>query len=250
MDVETVRALNALNRRFYRAFGQSFSDTRQAPWPGWGRVAEELRANGLAEPGRVVRVLDVGCGNCRFERFLLETFPQVRWQFCLLDSVPVGETPPESQFAAFDFVEALLTGDSLPFADADLTVAFGLMHHIPSEGLRAKALDALLAATRPGGLVAMSLWQFMSDEGLAAKARATTAASGINPAILEPGDCILGWQDAAPEDGALRYCHHFTDAEIDRLAAAAPPMARFRADGRTGALNTYLIFKSTAKGGA
>jgi hypothetical protein len=42
-----------------------------------------------------------------------------------------------------------------------------------------------------------------------------------------------------------RYCHSFSDAEIDHLAASVAPeatvLSRFTSDGRTNALNTYLV---------
>ncbi|MBR2790282.1 MAG: class I SAM-dependent methyltransferase [Eggerthellaceae bacterium] len=253
MESEVVRALNGLNRRFYERFGTSFGETRQTPWPGWDRLADLLRSRGWDTAGRPIRVLDAGCGNCRFERFLLERFPQVRWEFLLLDA---AEEPSSGEarklgvptaFVFFDVVEGLLAGEALPFAEADLTVAFGLLHHVPSAELRARFLKALKGATRPEGTLAVSLWQFLDDAGLAAKARETTAAAapyltaaGIDPAALEPGDCILGWQDASFDEGALRYCHHFTDGEIDSLAEGA--VLRYRADGRTGKLNTYLVW--------
>ena len=253
MESEVMRVLNGLNRRFYERFGASFSETRQAPWPGWEPLADLLRRRCWEAAGRAIRVLDAGCGNCRFERFLLERFPQVRWKFLLLDAAEepgsrrAGELGVPATFASFDVVEGLLADEALPFAEADLTVAFGLLHHIPSEALRVRALKALGDATRPDGILAVSLWRFLDDAGLAAKARETTAAAapyltaaGMDPVALEPGDCILGWQDASFDEGAMRYCHHFTDGEIDRLAEGA--MLRYRDDGRTGKLNTYLVW--------
>ena len=270
MEEQAIRELNGLTTRFYSRFGESFSDTRQAPWPGWEHLVGMPEMARLFAQDRRIRVLDVGCGNCRFERFLMERFPKARWEFLLVDSAPepagtaakaFAEVAPGTQgrFAEYDLVEGLLAGEPSPFAGAgaDLTVAFGLMHHIPSDVLRLQALEALIAATRPGGLVAITFWQFLDDPALAAKAHARTAeaahylaAAGIDPAALESGDCILGWQDAPFDQGAMRYCHHFGDNDIDRLverATAAVPsarvIARWRADGRTGALNTYVVIE-------
>ena len=68
------------------------------------------------------------------------------------------------------------------------------------------------------------------------------AELGLPP--LDAGDRLLGWRD---EPGAYRYCHSFTDGEIDALAAsvghAVTEVARFRADGRDGALNSYLVLQ-------
>ncbi|MDR3136291.1 MAG: class I SAM-dependent methyltransferase [Coriobacteriales bacterium] len=60
----------------------------------------------------------------------------------------------------------------------------------------------------------------------------------------EAGDYLLGW-DNIP--GAYRYCHSFSQVEIDWLSSSvakkASVVARFKADGRSGDLNTYLILR-------
>ena len=66
MDTTTARTLNALTSDFYARVSSSFSETRQHAWQGWERVVEE--AASVMGPG--MRVLDLGCGNLRFERFL------------------------------------------------------------------------------------------------------------------------------------------------------------------------------------
>ena len=66
---------------------------------------------------------------------------------------------------------------------------------------------------------------------------------------LEVGDYFLGWQN---EPGLWRYCHHFSEAEIDALVAAAcedgkaEEIVRFSADGKSGAMNRYVVLRKTA----
>ena len=47
--------------------------------------------------------------------------------------------------------------------------------------------------------------------------------------------------------GAYRYCHSFADSEIESLIADVANCAllvdRFKADGRTGDSNEYLVFR-------
>lgn len=61
---------------------------------------------------------------------------------------------------------------------------------------------------------------------------------------LEEGDFFLGWKDTP---GQYRYCHNFTEHEIDELVSLvgneAKVVSRFIADGRTNNLNSYLILQ-------
>lgn len=135
--------------------------------------------------------------------------------------------------------------EALQTPRCDLAVSFGFLHHIPLPRWREEVLAMLAAKVRPGGFVIVSLWRFLENPLLARKAEATheraLAELGLPP--LDAGDRLLGWRD---EPGAYRYCHSFTDGEIDALAASvghAAEVARFRADGRDGALNSYLVLQ-------
>ena len=94
----------------------------------------------------------------------------------------------------------------------------------------------------------MSLWQFMNNPALAAKAHVTHAraseALGLAADAFDEGDYLLGWKNV---EGAWRYCHHFSDEEVGRLIDVVSPRARlidaFEADGRTGAMNKYLVLQ-------
>lgn len=277
-----MQALIALNNRFYREHAASFSATRSAPWAGWERVASCVRAQHAADETLVV--LDAACGNRRLERFLARALPDVCLAYQGIDacdelvdgtgagaatgaaadeaaasvpaaaqaaSVPAGA---QSRIRRADILGELLAGGD-PFAGlapANLTACFGFMHHVPGAALRAELLQALVRHTAPGGLIALSFWAFMDDERLAAKARRADATArtcppwpGFTSFSLEPDDHFLGWQDDA---GALRFCHHSTDQEIDALVAALPAgsveeCARFVADGKTGQLNRYRILR-------
>lgn len=253
MDAQLARRLIACNNEFYRHHAASFSATRQAPWQGWARVAEAARK--LAEPSGSLRVLDVACGNLRFERFLSERMPAAELSYLAVDSTPelAGDAPAPGgvRTCTVDVLEALLDGrDPLDDAGAfDLAVCFGFFHHVPSVELRSALLDALARHTRAGGIIALSLWQFMDDPRLARKARAADdemRERGFPVDALDPCDHFLGWQDSMQP---VRYCHHFSEAEIDALGAhlarrGIREIDRFSADGRSGTLNRYAIFRA------
>lgn len=273
MDQAVARKLIALNNRFYRSHAASFSATRSTPWTGWEKVARLVEAargktGGAAAFPTSLHVLDVACGNMRLARFLAQALSQERIVYHGIDRcAPLAqsaETPDATDrlsiaFHEADILERLLapgtrtlspTGHELPAGE--LVACFGFMHHVPGEALRAALLRELVAQAAPGGIVAVSFWRFMDDARLAGKAAVSDHGAvaappweGYDPVDLEVGDHFLGWQD---EGGALRFCHHTDEAELDRLVASVPARhaeecARFSADGRSGELNRYLVLR-------
>lgn len=269
MDEAFAKQLCQLNNRFYEQNAASFSATRQSGWPGWEKC---LQAAGLRSPERKpgggqepvegpneLHIVDLACGNLRFEAFLKREVPQARLNALALDaceSLPMARS--DTHFVRCDIIEELSrgalhqtlanAGENTGMPCADLAVCFGFMHHIPLPEWRAQLLEAMLYAVKPGGFVCVSFWRFADDEGLASKAQRTHAQGcsqlGLNPAAFNEGDFLLGWKN---REESYRYCHSFTDGDIDELAATLPPnartAARFRADGRTGNLNEYLVLQ-------
>lgn len=260
VNLKCARALNAMNTRFYAEVHASFSQTRAAAWPGWERLLCET-ALSTGEQG--VRVLDVACGNLRFERFAHEAMDGmcsfVAVDVCdeLAERSKLAESGIFVDYVHDDLVESILCGRGLRGELAEgaregfgLAVSFGFMHHIPGHENRVRFLRGLLECVRPGGYVAVSLWRFMASARLAEKAALARPAAlaylaqlGGDSSELEPGDHFLGWQEAE----AWRYCHHFSEDEVSCLAEAvrdrADVRARYLADGKTNDLNCYLVLQ-------
>ena len=267
MDDKTALELARLTREFYALVAPSFSETRSSPWSGWQGV---LSATGIAPGGQSdLRVLDLACGNLRFERFLADELACDSAPCCIEvlafdncdelvddDVLSSSDGQPRGlnvRYVHLDIAEALFSpgslSDTLGMCDCDLAVCFGFMHHVALQSHRRSVLEALLDSVRPGGFVAVSFWQLSHSEKLLAKARATTEAAlpglaTVDADLLGPGDYLLGWQGRTD---VLRFCHDFSEAEISELAASvthkAIEVTRFSADGATGNLNRYLILQ-------
>ena len=253
---EEVLALRlcALTGEFYRANAESFSQTRQSPWQGWVRLLEVMEARAAEQ--KPLCVLDLACGNLRFERYL----PNRMLSGYAVDNCdPLVEAGERSEsdalsrmsFQNLDAIERLSAGclrETLeaPDASCDLAVSFGFMHHVPLERWRVELLRALVAKVCPGGFVAVSFWRFLNSDKLARKAKEPTSRARAELGIpeLPPNDYLLGWQDT---QGLYRYCHHFDEPEIERLLAmvadSADLVSRFEADGKTGNLNEYVVLR-------
>lgn len=257
MDEGLARRLEEMNRGFYARQAQSFSDTRQNPWPGWGRCLESV-GDALLGPG--ARVLDVACGNMRFERFLAMRGQAPEAHVLAVDSCDAlaagadlrdcAAAGLDVSFAPFDVLEALRGEDGLAGllgeSAYDLVACFGFFHHVPGADARARLAGELCRLAAPGGFVLVSLWRFASDPSLLARAIRTTeeACSALGLSGLEEDDYILGWNG---KSGEHRYCHSFSDDEVRSMGDVLPEdvivVDRFNSDGRTGGLNAYLVLR-------
>lgn len=209
-------------------------------------------------------VLDVGAGNLRFLRFLREQLPaEVQLDLYAVDNCEamlpdeerLANDLPFVRFQKIDILQRLLHESNLveqiEAPPCSLVVCFGLMHHVPGVFLRKNLLDTLISLAAPGGYIAVSFWQFLNSLELASRAEdvhpRALDALGINPACLDAGDYLLGWQDLPPQEGTVRYCHNFTESEVAELLQLVAPrvkiVAEFDADGRTGNLNRYLVLQ-------
>jgi tRNA (uracil-5-)-methyltransferase TRM9 len=251
--------LNELNRVFYDTHAESFGASRDAPWPGWERVVAALTARPRPHATNecattTLRVLDVGCGNARFAAYLDTALEPLGLDFSYsgVDACPAlldqarARIPARvlSRFSQADLVaESLDT--ALPRGPFDLVCAFGLLHHIPGRERRRELVRAFADRLAPGGVVAVTAWRFERFERFQRhrvpwEAYNANSETPIPRDQLEPGDHLMRWGDGS---GPPRYCHFADESETTEWVESLPlePLDRFRADGREGALNEYLV---------
>lgn len=202
MNESFARALCQLNNRFYQEQAASFSNTRQAAWPGWERclehIADHLALNTSAEHGtkRPFSILDVACGNLRFEEFLTRSLPQGSFAVTALDAcddlLPEGPLP-NVRFQHCDIIDVLLGG----------TLSSALRQEPRSSGSAAAAL----ASTSPVSTIASP-----------APTSSAPASPEPTPAALAPEhhlyDCVVsfGFMHHVP---GTQWRERFLDTLID-----------------------------------
>lgn len=234
MDEATRRYLNAINRDFYRLSAAEFDATRQRAWRGWERM---LAAVDLP----VESVLDIGCGNGRFARFLAGRQVQP-FTYRGIDNCAELLATARRQLADLSQLELALVErdliiDGLAGPPAQLVALFGLLHHVPGAQARLNLLRTAAELVLPGGLLVFAAWRFYERE----RFRERILPWDANIAV-EKHDYLLDWRRG---ERARRYCHYIDDVEHAQLIEATGlcPIDDYRADGAEGNLNRYTVLK-------
>lgn len=233
METKIAERLLQINREFYGRFAKQFAETRSEPQPGFRTLLPYLPAN-------LANVLDVGCGDGRFGRFLrqevaFDGYTGIDFSQELLDLAALGL---DGDYLVRDISEpGFLNG----LRQYDLIVSLATIQHIPGRETRLAIIREMGAHLAPGGRVMLSTWQFLGSPRQAKKIRPWQEV-GIDPAMVEENDYLLTWQRGG---SGLRYVVYIDQTEIKWLARKADLRIskKFYSDGKEGDLNLYVVLE-------
>lgn len=240
MNPEVVEKLTSLNRQFYHDFAVHFSDTRQRLQPGIRAIVEKL-------PGEI-HALDLGCGNGSLACALVGSTRRGSYlgidfseKLLRIARDRVAAITPEEGLLITNWLQVdLTTWDSLPVVPASAfseVFAFAVLHHIPDALTRLLLLHTIRRLIQDGGRLYFSNWQFLNSQRLRARILPWENI-GLTDEQVDKGDHLLDWRRGGQ---GLRYAHHFTQEELDRLAQETGFIIEdaFLSDGEQGRLGLY-----------
>jgi tRNA (uracil-5-)-methyltransferase TRM9 len=259
MDQKIVQKLIKLNSEFYQTFASHFSATRQRLQSGVQQVIKTLPAE--------AHILDLGCGNGELARVLATK--EFRGRYLGLD-FSAGLLEIARQGVArkpnFTFVQGDLgdawekimgggqravgselsdgsnhsqsTVSNSPFT---IILSFATFHHLPGRALYLQNYLKIHSLLAPEGRFIHSNWQFLNSERLRQRIQPWSEI-GVTEAEVDPGDYLLDWRQGGR---GLRYCHFFSAAELNELAAETgfKVVDSFYSDGEGGNLGLYQVWK-------
>jgi SAM-dependent methyltransferase len=212
-----------LNQTFYENHNESFDKSRSyGYWEGFEKTLNYLPQN--------LDILDLGCGNARFLRFLLEKNKSIL-SYQGYDNSSDFIQKNQSNYPNYSFIEKdiILNIDQIS-ETFNTVVAFGITHHIPDSKFRGEWFKKAASRVKQEGVLILSFWNFETQK----------STEKFTPRFykIEEQDYFLGWKNDFKK---LRYCHFFTSEEItniERIFNDFVLLNKFNLDK-----NTYLILK-------
>ncbi len=202
MDRETAKSIVEKVSKDYDSISTEFHQTRQHSWPEFNQILPYLKNH--------QKILDIGCGNGRFLKFLKEE--KIDSDYKGVDISPKLLEQAKKSLGESMFLEGSFLKLPVETNSKDLVVSIAAFHHLPSKEYRQKALQEIRRVLSENGLLFITVWNLFQP-----KYKKYIWQSRIRHIYslgkYDSRDTFIPWS----KSGIKRYYYAFTSKEIKTL---------------------------------
>lgn len=183
----------------YSHISEDFDQTRQHQWKEFEAFLPYLKENSS--------VVDIGCGNGRFYKFLKE---KLKTHYTGIDNNPELIKIAKKTFKEANFIQGDLLKIPLKTASIDTALEIASLHHIPTKKLRLEAIKELYRILKNNGIAIITVWNLFQPKykKYVWKARLKSLFGKY-----EARDTFIPWS----KTGINRYYYAFKAQELRNL---------------------------------
>lgn len=208
MRLLTTKGLLDNVRKTYDEIAEDFSKTRNTEWDEFKVFKKYIKSEDF--------VVDVGCGNGRFYKFLstnLNVKAIAKLKYLGLDTSKrllkeAKRLNPKAVFKEGNLIKLPLRDDT-----TDVTVCIAALHHIPSTILRKIAVYELARITKPKGKLLLSVWNLLDQKKYKSNKTKAFLRWLYTLGTYEKRGLFIPWGDKK----FPRYYYAFKEKEIEKL---------------------------------
>lgn len=144
----------------YDLIAKEFSNTRKLFWPEWSFFSRFLDNFSNKEK---ISILDVGCGNGRFLKFLQE-IKHLNFYYQGFDISKKLLEEAQKSFPEVSFTKGNMT--SLPYQDNsfDILASIASFHHLKNIDERKNTLKEFYRVLKPNGILLIMVWNLWHND--------------------------------------------------------------------------------------
>lgn len=208
MNQKTIEKLQLIVRDNYESIASDFNETRKKPlWPALADILRDVQDR--------QSVLDVGCGNGR----LLEAMSVKSIEYFGIDQSRELIALAQKNYPTYSFG----VGDILSLGDItqkkyDWVTSIAVLHHIPGDELRQKALRELQVRMKDDGRIILTVWNLWQHKKYKHLIWQFAWQKIIGRHKMDFGDLLFSWKNQNDITEKQRYYHAFTVSGLRKLA--------------------------------
>lgn len=200
MNRKTAKKILQKVKKDYNKIASEFDQTRKRDWEEFEKLLPYLKDN--------QKMVDLGCGNGRFFRFL-KKHKKIKYT-----GIDISENLLKEAKKAFPKAK-FISGDLLdiPIKEkVDTVVSIASLHHIPSKKLRQKAVKEMGGILKKDGILMIMVWNLFQPKykKYIWKAR---IKSLLSLGKYDMRDTFIPWG----KTGVDRYYYAFESEELKNL---------------------------------
>lgn len=223
-------------KKNYNLIAPAFSETRQRLWPDFDFFEKYIQEGD--------DILDIGCGNGRFYEFLKDKKINYRGVDNSANLILEAKKRYPAIASNFEVGDILTLKTYVKF---DKIFCLAVLHHLPSQALRLKALGNLKENLKENSLLFLTCWNLFNRKyrpyiikyGLL-KFPPREIMPGIKSTNLDFKDVFIPWKKTQDKKIILRYCHAFTLGELAALVKKAGFKVIAQFYSKAGKISTFL----------